>query len=74
MRSQTQPLSLLLAFLVGRNDTTCVSAFHPSDAIKVAIILHGLGPVVHQVLIDIVGVNERRVSVVREQAFGKLSE
>ena len=62
-----------LAFLVGLNDTIslCLPTLRGD---QVAIVLHGFGPEIHQVLIDIVGVNERLVGVVREQALGKLSD
>ena len=37
---------------------------------EVAIVLHGLGPVVHQVLIDVVGIEQRRGSKGGEQILG----
>ena len=37
---------------------------------EVAIVLHGLGPVVHEVLIDVVGVEQRRGLEGGEQVLG----
>ena len=37
---------------------------------EVAVVLHGLGPVVHQVLIDVVGVEQRRGLEGGEQVLG----
>ena len=37
---------------------------------EVAVVLHGLGPVVHEVLIDVVGVDERRGREGGEQVLG----
>ena len=66
-------LVLLLALFVGLDDT--ISLRLPAvGGDQVAIVLHGLGPVVHHVLIDIVGVDEWLVGVVRQQALGKLSD
>ncbi len=42
----------------------------PGIGDEVAIVLHGLGPVVHEVLIDIVGVEQRRGLEGGEQVFG----
>jgi hypothetical protein len=39
-----------------------------------SVVLHGLGPVVHQVLIDVIGVNQRLAGVVGEQTLGKPSD
>lgn len=41
---------------------------------KVAIVLHYLRPIVHEVLIDIVLVDERLICVVDEQVLGKRSD
>ena len=37
---------------------------------EIAIVLHGLGPVIHEVLIDIVGIEERRGLKGGEQVLG----
>ena len=67
--AQVQPLSLHLTFLIGLNDT--ISLRLPAlGGDQVAIVLHGLGPEIHQVLISIVGIDERLVGIVREQALG----
>ena len=66
-------LVLLFAFLIGLDDT--ISLRLPAvGGDQVAIVLHSLGPAIHQVLIDIVGVNERLVGVVCEQTLGKLRD
>ena len=70
MRSQVQPLSFSLPFL--SFSITRVGLGLPAvGGDQVAVVLHGLAPVVHQVLIDIVGVDERLTGVVREQALGQ---
>jgi hypothetical protein len=38
---------------------------------EVPVVLHGLRPVVHQVLVDVVFVDERLASVMRQQILGK---
>ena len=38
---------------------------------QVAVVLHRLGPVVHQVLVDVVGVDQRLAGVVGEQVLGQ---
>ena len=45
------------------NDLAGLRALLPAvGGDQVAIVLHGLGPVVHEVLIDVVGVEQRRLS------------
>ena len=73
IRSQVQPLSLSLPFL-SVSMMRVVSAFQPSAAIEVAVVLHGLGPVVHQVLVDIIRVDERLAGVVNEQVLRELGD
>ena len=41
---------------------------------QVAVVLHGLGPVVHQVLIDVVLVDERLAGVVGKQVLGQVDD
>ena len=48
-------------FVFHLHDLTRLSASDPPGiGDEVAIVLHGLGPVVHEVLIDVVGVQQRR--------------
>jgi hypothetical protein len=44
--------------------------FPPSIGDEVAIVLHGLGPVLHEVLIDVIGVEQRRGLEGGEQILG----
>jgi len=41
---------------------------------EVAIVLHRLGPVVHQVLVDVVGVDERFVVIVLQELLGEFAD
>ena len=41
---------------------------------EVAVVLHGRGPVVHEVLVDVVFIDERLAGVVGEQVFGQLGD
>ena len=61
---------LLLALLVLLDDAVGLG-LPAIGGDQVAVVLHGLGPVVHEVLIDVVGVDERLAGVVGEQVFGK---
>ena len=63
-------LVLLLALLVLLDDAVGLG-LPAVGGDQVAVVLHGLGPVVHQVLIDVVGVDERLAGVVGEQVFGE---
>ena len=63
-------LVLLLALLVLLDDAVGLG-LPAVGGDQVAVVLHRLGPVVHQVLIDVVGVDERLAGVVGEQAFGQ---
>ena len=42
------------------------------ENLPVAVVLHGLGPVVHQVLVNVISINQQLVLVVRQQPFGQL--
>ena len=53
----------------------CDSAGRCDPAIggdEVAVILHGLGPIIHEVLIDVIVVDKRLVGVMGEQVFGEV--
>ena len=69
IRSQVQPLSFVLPFLsVSRMRA---ASRHPAvGGDEIAVVLHRLGPVVHQVLVDVVGVEQRRVAEGGEQVLG----
>ena len=74
-------LALFKVFLLGP-DEFVFFVFHLHDLARlrtrlpagigdeVAIVLHGLGPVIHEVLIDIVGIEERRGLKGGEQVLG----
>jgi hypothetical protein len=68
--SQVQPLSLVLPFLsVSTMNPGCFC--HPAvGRDEIRVVLHGLGPVVHEVLIDVVGVEQRRLAEGGEQVLG----
>ena len=70
-RSQVQPLSTLLALLVLFDDAVGLG-LPAIGGDQIAVVLHGLGPVIHQVLIDVVFVDERLAAVVGEQVFGEV--
>ena len=63
-------LVLLLALLVLLDDAVGLG-LPAVGGDEVAVVLHGLGPVVHQVLVDVVGVDERLAGVVGEQVLGQ---
>ena len=63
-------LVLLLALLV-RLDDAIGLGLPAIGGDEIAVVLHRLGPVVHEVLVDVVGVDERLVGVVGEQILGK---
>ena len=63
-------LVLLLALLVLLDDAVGLG-LPAIGGDQVAVVLHGLGPVVHQVLIDVVVVDERLAGVVGEQVLGQ---
>ena len=63
-------LVLLLALLVLLDDAVGLG-LPAVGGDQVAVVLHRLRPVVHQVLVDVVGVDERLAGVVGEQVFGK---
>ncbi len=69
-RSQVQPLSFSLPFL-SFSMMRCGLGLPAVGGDQVAVVLHGLGPVVHQVLVDVVGVDQRLVGVVGEQVLGQ---
>jgi hypothetical protein len=48
-----------------------VPSFQPTAGNEVRVVLQGLRPVVHEVLIDVVGVDERRGPEHGEQALGQ---
>ena len=61
----------LLLFVLHLEDLARLRARLPAfGGDEVAIVLHGLGPVVHQVLIEIVGIEKRRSPVRGEQMLG----
>ena len=66
-------LVLLLALLVFLDDAVGLG-LPALVGDQVAIILHGLGPILHQALIDVVAVNERLAGVVGEEALGELHD
>ena len=68
------PALVLLPALFVRNEDAGGLGDPAVGGDQVAIVLHGLRPVCHQVLIDVVGVDERFAGVVGEQALGKLSD
>ena len=63
-------LVLLLALLVLLDDAVGLG-LPAIGGDQVAVVLHGLGPVVHEVLIDVVFVDERLAGVVGEQVLGE---
>ena len=63
-------LVLLLALLVLLDDAVGLG-LPAVGGDQVAVVLHGLRPVVHQVLIDVVVVDQRLAGVVGKQVFGE---
>ncbi|MNC70126.1 hypothetical protein D3C75_1209040 [compost metagenome] len=61
----------LVVLILYLEDFTHFSAGLPAvGADQVAIVLHGLGPVVHEVLVDVVIVEQGRFGEGAEQVFG----
>ena len=59
----------LVVLVLDLNDLARLRALHPAvGGDQVGVVLHRLGPVVHQVLIDVVGVDQRRWPECGEQA------
>ena len=63
-------LTRLTVFALLRLDHPVSLSFPSVSGDQVAIVLHRLIPEVHQVLVDIVGVDERLALIVMEQPFG----
>ena len=61
----------LVVLVLDLNDLARLRALHPAvGGDQVAIVLHRLGPVVHEVLIDVVGIEQRRGLEGGEQVLG----
>jgi hypothetical protein len=62
-------LVLALALLVGLDDAR--RHRHPAvGGDEIGVVLHRLGPVVHQVLVDVVGIEQRRLAERGQQVLG----
>ena len=61
----------LVVLVLDLNDLARLRSLHPAvGGDQVGVVLHGLGPVVHQVLVDVVGIEQRRLAEGGEQILG----
>ncbi|MNR49358.1 hypothetical protein D3C85_1687190 [compost metagenome] len=64
------PDQLIVLVLYLENFTHLSTSLPAVGADQVAVVLHGLGPVVHEVLVDVVIVEQGRFGEGAEQVFG----
>ena len=67
----TGPALILLTALLVRFDDAVGLGFPAVGGDQVAVVLHRPGPVIHQMLVNVVAVDQRLAGVVLEQVFGQ---